>query len=82
MKTLVCFLTTLAVFVPSICVGAERVQSKAEARAAKAEFEKSGSDRHAWKKGQAHPESLAEAGRLSDAILVWDGLYFDGGTKG
>lgn len=41
-----------------------------------------GSERHKWKKGQALPESLAEAGLLSDAVLVWSGLYLDGGTKG
>lgn len=82
MKTLIYVLTALAVVAPAVCGEADRSQLKASSSAAKAEFEKSGSDRHAWKKGQAHPESLAEAGLLSDAILVWDGLCFDGGTKG
>jgi hypothetical protein len=49
---------------------------------AKAEFEKSRSERHKWKKGQAFPETLAEAGLLSDITLVWTDLYLDGGTKG
>jgi hypothetical protein len=49
---------------------------------AKTEFERSGGERHKWKKGQAMPESLAEAGMLSDATLVWSDLYLDGGTKG
>ncbi|MCX6950869.1 MAG: hypothetical protein NTV51_01585 [Verrucomicrobia bacterium] len=56
-------------------------QFKADARA-KAEFEEHGGERHKWKKGQALPESWAEAGLLPDATLVWSGLYLDGGTKG
>ena len=82
MKTLLYFLTALVVITTAFSAVPDRPRFKTEASAAKAEFVEHGSERHKWKKGQAHPESLAEAGLLSDATLVWSDLYLDGGTKG
>lgn len=82
MKTLLCLLFALAVVAPGFSAGSDQPQLKARASTAKAEFEEHGSERHRWKKGQALPTSLAEAGLLPDATLVWSDLYLDGGTKG
>jgi len=76
------FLTFCCLSLAAVSAVPDRPLFKAEARAAKAEFEKHGSERHKWKKGQALPESLAEAGLLLDATLVWSEMYLDGGTKG
>lgn len=79
MKILLSIITAVAVWVSAFAADSD--QSRAKAAAAKVDFEKHG-ERHPWKKGRPLPESLAEAGLLPDAALVWSDLYKDGGTRG
>jgi len=76
------FLTALFVISSAFSAAPVPPAFKSGAAAAKADFEKHADERHKWKKGQPLPESLAEAGLLPDATLVWSDLYLDGGTKG
>jgi hypothetical protein len=75
MKTLLYLLVALAVATPGHADNSDR-------RTAKEKFVANSSELQKWKKGQPLPESLADAGLLADAIVVWSGLYSDGGTNG
>jgi hypothetical protein len=75
MKTLLYLLIALAVVTSGRANNSDR-------RSAKEKFVANSSELQKWKKGQPLPESLADAGLLDDAIVVWSGLYSDGGTNG
>jgi hypothetical protein len=75
MKTLLYLLVALAAATPGHA-------DNSDLRTAKEKFVANSSELQKWKKGQPLPESLADAGLLADAIVVWSGLYADGGTNG